>query len=411
MTQLLLRESGPEAFPTAGVAEPARSRPAGHISRAAGLELALVRDLDALEALEDEWSALHAEAGRTHHVFQTFDWCHRWCRHFLGRDRSGPRLAVCIGRIGGRLALILPLVTQRTAGLTALTWLGEPVSQYGDALALPAAQTLEALEAAWRFVVTETGADVANLRRVRADAIVAPLMDRLGCKVTATEEAPYLDLALDGSFAAWEHRRQPKARKNRRRQARRLAEQGEVAFHAHSGTPEAAALAAAAIRLKKASLDAKGAITLAVSDERFEAFFAEAAGENGRSSQVVVRVLTVAGRPIAYKILVKDATTSYLHIAAFDPGYEKCGPGALLLEHTIAETMESGRCKLDLLPPRHEYKIDFADHVTIVRDHALALSLKGHIYAEGYLGVRQQLKATIEGLPLPVRRVIARLVG
>ena len=42
-----------------------------------------------LEALEDEWNALFARAGRDIHVFQTFNWIWHWSRHFLPAARTG----------------------------------------------------------------------------------------------------------------------------------------------------------------------------------------------------------------------------------------------------------------------------------------------------------------------------------
>src|SRR5690606_31612526 len=145
-----------------------------------------------------------------------------------------------------------------------------PVSQYGDVLATDEAARIETLEAAWTFAVSQTGADVANLRRVRDDAIAASLLARLGAGIMATEDAPFLDLSNDRSFKGWETRRQPRAIKNRRRQARRLADRGDVQFLALSGGEEAAALSEHAVRLKRDSLAAKGAISPALADARFE---------------------------------------------------------------------------------------------------------------------------------------------
>lgn len=409
MTQLTLRETAFDFRRDAATfAEPdatVRTR------LGAQIDLALVATFADFEALEADWNGLHAAAGQPAHVFQGFNWCWHWCRHYLGDGTAGTRLAIVTGRIDGRLVLILPMVTQRTAGLIELTWLGAPVSQYGDALAMPEAASPAALETAWAFVVAQTRADVANLRRVRADSVIAPLMERLQAPVTATEEAPFCNVAGDTSFDGWEERRLPKARKNRRRQARRLADMGEVAFRSDSGTAEAGTLAAAAVRLKRATLGAKGAITLALADERFEAFFADAAAGLGRPAGVSVLSIHSAGTPAALKIIIEDRRARFLHVAVFEPRFEKCGVGGLLLEQLVTETINA-RCQtLDLLPPRHDYKIEFGDGVVLVNDYALALSTMGWVYARGYLALRRRLKAVVEGLPLPVRQVLAKIAG
>jgi CelD/BcsL family acetyltransferase involved in cellulose biosynthesis len=270
---------------------------------------------------------------------------------------------------------------------------------------------VEHLEAAWRFAVTQTGADVANLRRVRDDAIAARLFDRLAAEMTAAEEAPFLELSGDRCFKGWENRRKPRAIKNRRRQERRLAEQGEIRFLALTGTEEASALAAHAVRLKRDTLADKGGISLTLADPRFERFFADVVHGCGRPAGATVLALTSHGTPAALKILIETNDAAFLHVAVFEPRFEKCGVGALLLEHVIGRTIEGGRRKFDLLPPRHNYKLDFADGSIFVRDYAVALSAKGWVYTRGVLRLRSRIKHAIAKMPKPVRRLIGRLAG
>jgi len=373
------------------------------------IQLELVTSFKDFEHLEADWNTLYNEVAGPGQAFQSFNWCWHWCRHYLGDGLKGPKLAVVCGRINGRLTLVMPLLTQRTAGLTELSWLGEPVSQYGDAVASPDAATPEMLALAWQFALSETAADVANLRRVRSDACIKPLMSGRDSHVTATTEAPFLRLADDASYESWETRRQPRARKNRRRQARRLADQGEVSFAAVSSGEEAAILAGHAVRLKRETLDEKGAISPALADARFERFFADAAHGHGRPAGVTVLTMLCGGLPIALKILIENKHAAYLHVAVFEPGFERCGPGALLLEHLVDRTIRARRDVLDLLPPRHEYKADFADSTTTVSDYAFPVTTKGWLYTHGFLRLRRQIKAGIETMPKPLRRFIGRM--
>jgi len=98
---------------------------------------ALVTDRAAFDALEPEWTDLFDRAGRGTQVFQTFNWNWHWCNHYLGDGSQGsaaPALAVVTARRAGRLVMVWPLVRERVAGLCQLSWMGEPVSQYGDVL-------------------------------------------------------------------------------------------------------------------------------------------------------------------------------------------------------------------------------------------------------------------------------------
>lgn len=411
MTDMLLRQAD-IGISSASIAQPAATNAkVRQRHEFAGMTLELIVDLAGFQSLEADWNELYSAAARPEQVFQSYNWCWHWMRHYIGDGRTGPSLSIVTGRRDGRLVLLMPFVIQLRAGLRELSWLGEPVSQYGDIVADSTATGPNDLVTAWRWAVKATRADVANLRRVRADAVAAPMLSALGASIVATEEAPFLTLAHETNFAGWEERRQPRGRKNRRRQSRRLAEMGPVTFEEHTGTATAAKLAAEAIRMKRAALDAKAAIALSLADDRFEAFFTDAAAGLGRPAGVKVLALKSNDSPAALKILVENRTTSFLHVAVFDPRFEKCATGALLLEHVVEKNIREQRKTLDLLPPRHEYKLDFADGSALVHDHALALTLKGRAYAWGYLGMRRRLKSAIVAMPAPVRRAVAKLAG
>jgi CelD/BcsL family acetyltransferase involved in cellulose biosynthesis len=218
-----------------------------------------------------------------------------------------------------------------------------------------------------------------------------------------------LDLAQDESFAAWEARRQPRARKNRKRQARKLAEQAPVSFVAFPHGEAAASMAGHAVRLKRETLDDKATVSPTLADERFERFFVDAAHGHGRPAGVTVLALVCGDAPAALKIMIESPQAAFLHLAVFEPRFGKCGAGALLLEHVVERCITDRRGMLDLLPPRHDYKLDFADATVTVDDYAIALSAKGWLYAQGFLRLRRRLKAMIEAAPKSVRRLIATL--
>ena len=137
--------------------------------------LDLVTTRDGFEALEKDWNALFDRAGRDIQLFQGFNWLWHWANHFLPKaGEAGPQLAIVTAYLDGRLVMVWPLVSERLGPLTRLSWMGEPVSQYGDLLIddVPDAQAL--LRAAWDFVTRRTGASVLKLRKVRDDAAIAP---------------------------------------------------------------------------------------------------------------------------------------------------------------------------------------------------------------------------------------------
>jgi CelD/BcsL family acetyltransferase involved in cellulose biosynthesis len=371
-------------------------------AQARPVSFALVSERSALDALEPEWNDLFRRAGRDTQLFQTFNWNWHWANHYLtatpglGRRRS---LAIVTVRRSGRLVMLWPLIAERIAGLEVLRWMGEPVSQYGDVLAEATPDTGQLMRQAWHFIVTRVGADALFLRKVRADATIAPLLRALGARRTAVAAAPYLDLASAPDFAAYEQRYSAKARKNRRRLMRRLEERGAVAIERHAGGAHARAAALEAIALKRAWLEATCRVSPALADPRFAAFFADAAEGRGRPSGCAVTMLKSNGETAGIAIDVTCGARRAAHVIVHDPSLDPFSPGTLLLQEWIRRASADRIATFDLLAPAYAYKSDWADATVAVEDFALGLTLPGRAWVHVYLGAaRERLKAAVEAL-------------
>jgi CelD/BcsL family acetyltransferase involved in cellulose biosynthesis len=376
---------------------------------------ALVTDRDAFDALEPEWNHLFDRAGRGIQVFQTFNWNWHWCNHYLGEGSRGgavASLAVVTARRAGRLVMVWPLVRERVAGLCQLSWMGEPVSQYGDVLIEDRPDAAALLREAWSFITAELTPDLVRLRKVRDDASVAPLLAECGALPTLRLEAPYLDLSSAKDFAAYEQRYSPRSRRNRGRLRRRFAERGAMAIECYQGGARAGDLATQAIALKRDWLTDRGIVSPALFDPRIEGFFADVAEAATHPAGCQVSALTSDGEAAAIEITVLCKERTVMHVIVFNLAYEKAGAGVLLLEESIARSFDKGCRAFDLLAPADGYKLDWADAVTGVGDWALPLSLKGWLYARVYLGfAREGIKRALAALPASVRRRLAAGVG
>ncbi len=376
---------------------------------------ALVTDRGAFDALEPEWTDLFDRAGRGTQVFQTFNWNWHWCNHYLGdgsRGSAAPALAVVTARRAGRLVMVWPLVRERVAGLCQLSWMGEPVSQYGDVLTEEQPDAAALLREAWSFLTAELTPDLVRLRKVRDDASVAPLFAQCDALPTLRLEAPYLDLASAKDFAAYEQRYSPRSRRNRGRLLRRFAERGAMALECHQEGPQARDLATHAIALKQDWLKDRGIVSPALFDPRMAAFFADVAQGSTHPAGCQVSALTCDGEAAAIEITVLCKERTVMHVIVFNLAYEKAGAGVLLLQESISRAFDNGCRTFDLLAPADGYKLDWADAVTGVTDWALPLSLKGRLYARVYLGfAREGIKRALSALPASVRRRLAAGVG
>jgi CelD/BcsL family acetyltransferase involved in cellulose biosynthesis len=391
-----LRSTGPAfvAGPTRSGAQPS-------------LTFELITDQAAFCALEADWNELYTRAGRSTQVFQTFSWNWHWCRHFVwDRTPALPQAAIVItARENGRLVMIWPLAMERVGAIRQLVWMGEPVSQYGDILADTATVDQLAISSAWAFALKTLKPDVVRLRRVRADAVIAPHMASLRSLETVVSEAPHLDLASAPDFSTYEQRYSSKARKNRRRLARRLEEQGVVKYALLSGKPEAGEAARQAVEMKQSWLRDRGLLSPALADPRFASFMADVASAVTQAAGVQVSVLTLNDKPVGIQIGVLAKQRLALHVIVYDLAYEKSGVGVLHLEHTIAEAYDHGVTTIDLLAPKADYKMDWADGTVTVVDHAVPVSPIGKLYAHVYLGfVRERAKLLIQRLPNRVAR-------
>jgi CelD/BcsL family acetyltransferase involved in cellulose biosynthesis len=377
---------------------------------AVALDLALITDMTAFEALEAEWNALFDRAGRPTQVFQTFNWNWHWTRHYLGGmdgGIAGLKLSVVTGRRDGRLVMVWPLAGERVRGIRQIFWMGEPVSQYGDVLIDDSPDALELLRAGWTFLRKNAKGDIVRLRRVRSDAVIAPLMAELGATISARLTAPYLDLKSAATFEDYEQRYSSHARRNRRRLLRRLEEQGKVTFERWQGGSQARALAVTALELKAEWLKSRGLVSHAISDARMARFFADAAGGETHSTNCIVTALKVDGEPAALEVSFTCKGRLAMHVIVFNLKFEKSGAGVLLLEKSIRDGYASKLEVYDMLAPGDNYKLDWADASADVLDFVKPLTIAGHAYGRIYLGfLRARVKSAVTALPPSVRRIM-----
>lgn len=378
-------------------------------TEAGSIVFELVETRAAFDRLEQEWNELFERAGQDAQLFQQFNWMWHWCNHYLPADgRRGPQLAIVVGRRGGRCVMIWPLVVERRHLLRQLSWMGEPVGQYGDVLIEgEPAERQACLADGWRFICARLRPDVMHLRKVRHDARVRPLLTALAAIESNRQEAPYLDFAGAGDFTAYEERFSAKSRKNRRRLLRRMAERDSVAFEHHREGEVARDLARLSIILKRAWLRDRGLLSPALSDDRALAFFGDVAHGRGRPTGCHVSTLRAGGEPAAIEVGFQCRSRLALHVIVYSLKFEKSGAGSLLLEDTFRRGFELGIGTCDLLAPKADYKMDWADASTAVDDYTVPVTMPGRLYARAYLGyARERMKRLYAGLPPVVRRAL-----
>jgi CelD/BcsL family acetyltransferase involved in cellulose biosynthesis len=367
-------------------------------------EFALVRDRAHFDALEEEWSALFARAGRPQQVFQTYNWLRHWANHYLDDTTS---LAIVIARVGGRLVMIWPLVAMRRAGLTRLCWMGEPVSQYGDVLVEEGPSRFHLLSRGWAYVKS-LDADVIHLRKTREDAVVFPLLKEAGAVSIAAAAAPYLDLSIAPDYESYQRRSAGKTRARRRRLRRRLEEVGTVVFEHRECGAAAANLVASGLMLKQKWLVERGVVAPVIEDIRFGRFLREVAAAGGDSPGICVSAVSCNGEPAAVEVSLECKGHRIAYLISYDIELAKYGVGIIVAEYSIRTAYQRRLLRFDLLTPADAYKMEWADACVDVHDWAVPLSQAGSLYARLWLClIHKWMKSRIKTFPAWSRRCLA----
>lgn len=411
----------PSPFDTAGVADFPSAVPLWNArpvdvavagEAAVPLALNLVVDRLGFNALESDWTDLFQRAGRSEQVFQSFGWLWHWCNHFCDPQDRKQQLAIVTGYRDGVLTLVCPFVVNRSGGVATLSFMGDPVSQYGDVLVADGPDMQRDLRAAFDFVLGRAKIDLVNLRKVRSDAAIAPLLQERGASLIDGQTAPYVAFEGASDYAAFEQRYAKAARKNRKRQLRRLQDVGETSFVRYTEGAAQGEAVGLALALKRDWLKQRGLVSPAVTDARTEGFFRDCVSGRGPATGVEVAAVICDGRVAATEIAIQCKDRVAVHLIAYDQQFEKTGAGALLMEDSIRRACQSGKAVLDLLAPGTAYKFDWADRSVDVGDRVLGLSTAGKLYASVYLTrMRPAAKAFIEQMPAVVRRHICGLAG
>lgn len=383
--------------------------PAARITRApratvAPVSFDVARTPAAVRALEAEWMELFERSGAPAQVFQHYHWIHHCLATYVDRCHEP---AVLTARDGaGRLILVWPMKREICGSVRTLSWLSEPVGQYGDAIVDEGWRDPAFLAAAWRHLVQTVRADAVYMRRVRADAVVMPTLDAMAFRVIAEDEAPFVDFGAVGAFDAFVATRLPaRARKDRRRKLRRLAERGPLVFETVEDRSEAARVAEIAIRMKRAWLAAKNLASHTLADDRVLRFFSAIAADADRNAGCRVAVARSAGELAAVQISFTCKDHVAMHVIVYNVELQRYGVGTAHLDQTVEDLHASGVARLDFLAPKQPYKMEYATGAVTVRDYVQPLTVRGRVYTDVYAAhVRPTLKSLVPHLPAPIRR-------
>ncbi len=331
----------------------------------------------AVDALAQEWAELERATPEAT-GFQSF----RWCRIWLDCARSGEEPRVVCVREGERLVMLLPLQVERRLGFSIVRWMGQPMTQYGDALALPGEGRTDWRAAAFAEMRRWRDVDLVALTQLRGDGVLASAAVQ-GEKFSAPEKlsAPYVDLRAGGR----------RRHKSVERRAKWLETIGPVSLEAPRTPAEREELAERALSLKRAWLRDKRAFSAGLSNPASEAFIAAAA----REGVLRVHALRVGEEIAALDVGFVGGGAYRSLLGCYDIRFAEGAPGQSLTGRVIGECAAEGLLAYDFLLPADAYKLAWATGETPILARFIALNFRGRLAAFGLARLRPQVKRVV----------------
>jgi CelD/BcsL family acetyltransferase involved in cellulose biosynthesis len=348
---------------------------------------------DAVERTRGIWRTLEFSGARGT-AFQSLAMAEATCE---AHRRKGETPLIVVVTRRSKPVLLFPAVVGRARGLRGVRFLGDPLIQYGDVLAAPDAAP-DDFAAAWQEITNPRHGHYVHLRKVRADAALAPFLEHAAHAV-ATYRAPYR--CLESAAEHCSHKA-----KDLRRRRRRLAEYGDVAFRILHGNHVAEALHAALTR-KRAWLAGRGLSSAVVGDADWEHSLYRLSTAARGGIRLAAAQLVIDGKPAATEIAIEDGRRWCAFLGTTEPAFARGGPGHVQIDETVAWCAAQGYAEYDLLAPADDYKRTIANNGVEVRDYAVATSLRGNA-AVSALRAAPAVKEGLARLPVGPRAALGR---
>jgi CelD/BcsL family acetyltransferase involved in cellulose biosynthesis len=337
---------------------------------AGDLEVKIVEERSAFDALEGPWRALDAHS--MVRPFQEFGWVSSWVRT-IGLA-GGWHLRVGTLWQGGRLVAVLPLCVRRYKGVRILEWIGARVTDYCDAIIAPGLDGDAHLRLVWEAINRRGGFDVARLSHVRTDARIFNVLNALNPWVETLEDAGGIPIVWN-SGAEWLQAQTPGMRDRVKRNSRRMTKAG-YEVHVSQASEDCRRLIDTLVAQKRPWLAARN-LTSFLDEPAGVEFLKSAVEEFARRGELHLSIVRMNEHVAAVDLTFEREGILYSYIASFDPEFAKYSFGRILTDCLIMWACDSGKRRLDLLLGAYDYKKEYNCTTEPVRTFVIARGLLG----------------------------------
>lgn len=322
----------------------------------------------AFAEVADDWAKLEAGQGKAT-VFQTRSWCSAWLS--AAADAGRPEHPVFIRvRRRGVPVLIWPLSVTTLAGCRILHALGEPATQYCDAIVAPDCDVASALTSAWRGLASRTDIDLISLRRVRDDASIVALP--CAAAAAGNDVAPFVEVRAAVGMAHWSSRR----RRELARCLRKISAHGDVVFRTFKDPGDKIRTVDRAVDLKRDWMRRRGLWSGGYTHPAANAFTRRLAPDPA----FVVLALTAGGDDVAIEAGYVRGDTYWCLTRSYNARFSSFSPSHLLAQRAVEHCAALGLSRFDLLAPSQPYKLDWCTGTVAVRDVVIPMTWRGKLF-------------------------------
>lgn len=347
----------------------------------------IVATTDGLKAARKDWDRL-AERGAAIGLFQNHAWLSAWWETVAADPVLSARYGLCAAILDDAHgpAAMLPLAVRRDLYPTRLQWMAVDVGDYCDIAAVPGFDPA-LLWPAFRRVLSESGAGLAELTQIRPDGACAGLLGARLEAMPGASPSPFIDL----KGRSWEQVEQgfsSQLRQEMRRKGRRLAKRAKWEYVEFADAAQRLKAVEFIVAQKRAQLAGDPASLDAL--ERVFAPFArkifvmDAIG----AARVHVSALAAGDTLLAVHLGFVDAKRFYYYVPAYNPEFQADSPGQLLIYELVRLAAMGGVGVFDMLRGDYPYKWRLTDTAVELQTLALGLSLPGM----AYLGLKKIVK-------------------
>ena len=329
-------------------------------------------DLDALRAIQDDWTDLAARAS-SYSATSAFD--HATLAWTAMGARADRRLAVVVVRRAGRLVGLWPLFVRDEGRKTVARHLGNG-SDEEYATPLIEAGADEPLIAQRLLAEARGLADLLIVRNLPLPGIMATAVSEAGSiRFRWDDSCSVVDLAGVESFESWASSRSRQFRYALRNERRRLASRGRLESRTMIGPLDGPRLATWLFEAKRRWAEGRGLAESWLHSNLGRDHLAALLSRPG-DHDAFGQAILLDGEIVAGGSVVVSRGRLEFFVTAFDPAHARDRPGNLLNEDLVRIAIARG-LDFDFRMMRAGYKDRWTDRSEPIASFWIANSLKG----------------------------------